>query len=103
MKLTEKVAAPFGTASRLAGRDDSPVLAQLSSPHYPDPEPACATCPGADWFLTAKHLRCFCKEHRVISWVSNDDPVLVCDARERLIEEADAEARDGDDAKGSGR
>lgn len=103
MKLTEQVTVSFGTVSRLTGEDDSPVLSQLPNDIYPNPEPGCATCPGADWYLTAKHLRCFCKEHRVISWVSNDDPVMVCDARERLIEEAESDRRAGASATGDGQ
>jgi hypothetical protein len=103
MKLTEKVTVPFGIVERLAGDDHSAVLAQLPTSVYPDPEPACATCPAADWYLTAKHLRCFCKEHRVIAWVSDDDPVLACDARERLIEEAEANNHTGENVARSGR
>ncbi len=82
---TEEVQLWFGTVTRLVGRRDSPVLAQLPVNVYPDPEPACASCPAKDWYLTRKGLRCFCGEKNVVAWVSNGDPVLVCDARERLI------------------
>lgn len=92
MNFKESVEAWFGPIERRMGEDDSAVLARLPKSEYPDPEPACATCPAKDWYLTKKALRCYCNEHRYISWVSNDDPVLVCDARERLIEEADAAA-----------
>ena len=93
---TEEVQLWFGAASRLVGRHDSPVLAQLPLSVYPDPVPACASCPAKDWYLTAKGLRCFCTEKNVVAWVSNADPVLACDARERLIAEDVADR--GDDA-----
>lgn len=80
----------FGEIRQLIGKDDSVVLAQLPLEHRPDPRPACATCPARDWYLTAKGVRCYCKEHRFVSWVSNENPVLICEARERLIEEDDA-------------
>lgn len=91
---TEEVHLPFGIVHRLVGRHDSPVLAQLSLTVYPDPVPACASCPAKDWYLTAKGLRCFCTEKNVVAWVSNADPVLACDARERLIAEDAAERSD---------
>jgi len=84
---TEQVPVPFGTLTRLVGRHDSAVLGQLPATVYPDPVPACASCPAKDWYLTTKGLRCFCGEKNVVAWVSNADPVLVCDARERLIVE----------------
>lgn len=92
MNSNEFVEVWFGAIERRMGEDDSVVLARLPKTVYPDPEPACASCSAKDWYLTKKGLRCFCNEHRFISWVSNDDPVLICDARERLIEEADAAA-----------
>jgi len=92
--LTEQAPVWFGSVKRLMGEDDSNVLAQLPKDIYPDAEPACATCPAKDWYLTAKELRCYCKERGVISWVSNDAPVMACDARERLIADAQASARD---------
>jgi hypothetical protein len=95
---TEEVQLWFGPVTRLVGRGDSAVLAQLPVGVYPDPEPGCASCPAKDWYLTRKGLRCFCTSKNVIAWVSNDDPVLVCDARERLIVE---EAEDGIDGRAS--
>ena len=92
MKDNESVTAWFGSIERRIGEADSIILARLPRSEYPDPKPACATCPAKDWYLTKKALRCFCREHRFVSWVSNEDPVLVCDARERLIEESDAAA-----------
>lgn len=88
MSSTEEAPVWFGKVERLMGEDDSAVLAQLPVGVYPDPEPACATCPAKDWYLTRKALRCFCTEHRFVSWVSNEDPVMACDARDRLIAEA---------------
>lgn len=85
MLPSEEAAVWFGSVNRLMGEDDSGVLAQLSKKEYPDPEPACATCPAKEWYLTRKELRCYCTEHRVISWVSNENSVMACDARERLI------------------
>lgn len=98
MAPTEQAPVWFGAVARQMGDDDSAVLKQLPDGIYPDPEPACATCPAKDWYLTAKALRCYCTVHGIISWVSNDDPVMACDARERLIEEAEARVR----AAGSG-
>ena len=95
MDTKETVEAWFGPIDRRMGKDDSVVLAGLPKDQYPNPEPACATCPAKDWYVTRKALRCFCKEHQYTSWVSNEDPVLVCDARERMIEEDDAAARQG--------
>lgn len=95
MNFNESVEAWFGPIERRMGEDDSVVLSRLPKNEYPDPDPACATCPAKDWYLTKKALRCFCKEHQFISWVSNEDPVLVCDARERLIKEADMRASAG--------
>jgi hypothetical protein len=88
MASIEQAPVWFGSVKRLMGDDDSSVLAQLPESIYPNPEPACATCPAKDWYLTARELRCYCKEHGVISWVSNDAPIMACDARERLIGEA---------------
>ncbi len=88
---TETVDMWFGSVTRLAGEYDSEVLTQLPYGVYPDPPPACASCPGKDWYLTAKELRCYCSARGIISWVSNDAPVMICDARERLI--ADLENR----------
>lgn len=82
---TETIDMWFGPVTRLAGEYNSKVLAQLPSGAYPDPAPACASCPGKDWYLTAKELRCYCTPRGVISWVSNDAPVMACDIRERLI------------------
>lgn len=93
MASTEQAPVWFGSIARLMGEDDSSVLAQLPESVYPNPEPACATCPAKDWYLTARELRCYCKEHGVICWVSNDAPIMACDARERLIREADARKR----------
>lgn len=93
MASTENISVWFGAVDRLMGEDDSRVLAQLPVDVYPNPEPACATCPAKDWYLTAKELRCYCKERGVISWVSNDAPVMACDTRERLVEDAQARAR----------
>ncbi|MDH7972991.1 hypothetical protein QH494_12460 [Sphingomonas sp. AR_OL41] len=91
MESKEMVEGWFGAVEQLAGADDSVVLAQLPKGAYPDPKPSCATCPAKDWYLTKKGLRCYCQEHRYVSWVSNDDPVLVCDARERLIRDAQSD------------
>jgi hypothetical protein len=84
---TEEVETWFGKVRRLIGKGDSSVLARLPAGIYPDPEPGCATCPAKDWYLTRNGLRCYCSEKNVVAWVSNDDPVMACDARERLIEE----------------
>ena len=86
----EKTTVWFGEVARTMGEDASAVLAQLPDGIYPEPEPACATCPVADWYLTKKALRCFCAEHRFIAWVSNEDPVIVCDARERRLRDGEA-------------
>lgn len=91
--MTETVDTRFGAVTRRMGKDDSAVLASLPPSEYPNPEPACATCPAKDWYVTMKTLRCYCKEYRFISWLSNDDPIMMCDPRERLIEEDDAQAR----------
>ncbi|PCG13081.1 hypothetical protein [Sphingomonas adhaesiva] len=88
----EDVELWFGPANRLVGRKDSAALAQVPHDVYPNPVPACAACPAMDWYLTRKSLRCFCTAKNVIAWVSDEDPVLVCDTRERLIEE---ETEDG--------
>jgi hypothetical protein len=95
MHVKEMRICSFGEIQQLIGKDDSVVLAQLSDEHRPDPWPACATCPARDWYLTVKGLRCYCNEHRYVSWVSNDNPVLMCEARERLIEEDAVAARGG--------
>lgn len=88
MNDKESIKLWFGPIERSMGENDSVILAGLPQSEYPNPEPACATCPAKDWYLTAKSLRCFCNQHRFVCWVSNVDPVMVCDARERLIEEA---------------
>jgi len=88
MESMEKVGVWFGEVEVSAGADDSAILAQLPEGAYPDPKPACATCPAKDWYVTKKGLRCYCHELHYVSWVSNDDPVLACEARERLIHEA---------------
>ncbi|WP_174291071.1 hypothetical protein [Sphingomonas bacterium] len=93
MASTEQAPVWFGPVSRLMGEDDSRVLAQLPKGIYPDPEPACATCPGKDWYVTAKEVRCYCTPRGVVSWVSNEAPVMACDTRERLIDDAEARAR----------
>lgn len=94
MALTEQAPVWFGSVKRLMGEDDSNVLAQLPKEIYPDPEPACATCPAKDWYLTVKKLLCYCQERGIISWVSNEDPIMVCETRERLIADVQARARD---------
>lgn len=88
MEVTEQIPVWFGAVERLMGDNDSVVLAQLPNGVYPDPEPACATCPGKDWYVTAKELRCYCNPRGVVSWVSNEGPVMACDTRERLIKGA---------------
>lgn len=88
MASTEQVPVWFGSVTRLIGADDSAVLAQLPTGVYPNPEPACATCPAKDSYLTSKELRCYCSARSVISWVSNEAPVMACDVRERLIKDA---------------
>lgn len=93
MASTEQVSVWFGSVNRLMGEDDSKLLAQLPVGVYPDPESACATCPGKDWYLTTKELRCYCTARGVISWVSNDAPVMACETRERLIVDAGLRAR----------
>ncbi|KQN01204.1 hypothetical protein [Sphingomonas sp. Leaf25] len=93
MSSTEQVKTWFGSVERCMGKDDSSVLAQLPVGIYPNPEPACATCPAKDWYLTRKGLRCYCSEKNVVAWVSNDDPVIACDARERLIKEENDNVR----------
>lgn len=101
MKHIDKVDSWCGEIQHLPGRRDSPILTQIPPAYYPSPEPACATCPAKDWYLTRNGLRCRCAEKRVISWVSNEDPVLACDTRERLLEEEEA-ANSGLSAESSG-
>ena len=72
------------------GTSSSFVLSSLSVPDYPAPEPACATCPAAVWYLTTKGPQCRCEAHGFVSWVSNVNPVLACDTRERLLNEAES-------------
>jgi hypothetical protein len=88
MESKEKVELWFGEVEVSVGAEDSAILAQLPAGAYPNPKPSCATCPAKDWYLTRKGLRCYCHERHYVSWVSNEDPVLGCDARERLIQEA---------------
>lgn len=88
MTPVEHVPTWFGSVKRRTGDNDSHVLTQLPVGVYPDPKPACASCPGKDWYLTAKELRCYCTPRGIISWVSNDAPVMACDTRERLIADA---------------
>ncbi|MGY2735040.1 hypothetical protein [Sphingomonas sp. UYP23] len=92
MTPSEQVPMWFGPVTRLVGEDESKVLAQLPVGIYPDPEPACATCPASDWYLTMKELRCYCTARGNISWVSNDAPVMACDTREQLIQDTAARA-----------
>jgi hypothetical protein len=93
MTSSEQVPMWFGSVTRLVGDDDSRVLGEMPTGIYPDPEPACATCPAKDWYVTAKELRCYCSARGVISWVSNDAPVMLCDTRDKLIEDAEQRAR----------
>lgn len=89
MKSSETATVWFGTVKRTIGKSDSSILKQLPKSMFPNPEPACATCPAKDWYLTLKQLRCYCTHHRFVSWVSNTDPVMVCDAREQMINEGE--------------
>lgn len=93
MPMIEKVTTALGEVERFKGKHTSPVLAQLPGYAYPNPRPGCATCPAADWWITVKHLRCWCTERGFVSWVSNEDPVMVCDPREELILEEEKAAR----------
>jgi hypothetical protein len=86
----EPIKTPFGAMSRSVGTGGSGTLMQLPGEHYPNPEPACALCPAASWYVTRKSLRCWCAERSYVSWLSDDDPVLVCDDCERLVMEEDA-------------
>lgn len=100
----EQIPTPFGAMTRFVGKGESRLLMQLPGGHYPDPEPACALCPAASWYVTRKRLHCWCAERSYVSWVSNDDPVLVCDDCERLImdEEADTHGAGPAPTKGQG-
>lgn len=91
MDTEESAPVWFGPVQRSVGKRDSAVLAQLPESQYPKPDPACATCPAKSWYLSAKRLHCWCKEHRFISWTSNEDPVIACDEREKLIEDDNAD------------
>lgn len=54
------------------------------------PETACATCPKAMWYRTAKRLRAFCRELRHISWHDGEqEPIIQCDGREAALAGAD--------------
>ena len=66
-----------------------PTLMAADPEERPRPPPACATCPKAMWYRTAKHgLRAFCRELRLLSWqVGDDDPVTECDGREATLHE----------------
>ncbi len=86
----EPVETPFGVMARSVGKSESKVLQQVPGEHYPNPEPACALCPAASWYLTRRSLRCWCAERSYVSWLSDDDPVLVCDDCERLVMEEEA-------------
>lgn len=102
MSSEEKINTPFGSITRSIGKSRISVLLQLPAESYPDPEPCCALCPAASWYLTLRGLHCWCAERSYVSWVSDHDPVLACDDCERLImEEAQAEKPDGSSVAGS--
>ena len=102
MSSKETINTPFGPMSRSIDEGGNSVLLQLPGASYPNPEPCCAVCPAASWYVTLRDLRCWCAERSYVSWVSDHDPVLVCDDCERLLmEEAQAETPDGSSAAGS--
>ena len=63
----------------------SPTLAALDAKHWPDPSPACETCPASLWWATAEQLKCFCTRMHVIVWDQVEAPVLRCDGRELAL------------------
>lgn len=104
MSSKEKINTPFGSMNRSIGKSRNSVLLQLPAESYPNPEPCCALCPAASWYVTRRDLRCWCAERSYVSWVSDHDPVLACDDCERLLkEEEDAENLDGANAAGTTR
>lgn len=64
-----------------------PTFGAAGSNERPAALPACATCPKAMWYRTARQgLRAFCRELRLISWrQGEDDPVTACDGREAAL------------------
>jgi len=87
MSSKETIDTPFGPMTRSVGRSVHTVLVQLPAERYPYPEPSCAICPAASWYVTLRDLRCWCAERSYVSWVSDHDPVLVCSDCERLVME----------------
>lgn len=104
MSSEEEINTPFGRMTRSIGKSRISLLLQLPAASYPNPEPCCALCPAASWYVTLTGLRCWCSERSYISWVSDHDPVLACDDCERFIlEEAHDEDPDGSNAAGTTR
>lgn len=71
--------------------ETGPTLKSASA--QPQPMPACGTCPKAMWYRTAKHLRAYCREIRLITWEEGEkDPILQCDGREAALRLSDEPA-----------
>lgn len=67
-----------------------PTFAELPPNERPQQLPACATCPKAMWYRTAKRVRSFCRELRHITWEEGEtEPILQCDGREAALMLAD--------------
>ena len=92
MSTRTAVETPLGRMFRGTVTDNMSLVMQVDDTHYPDPEPACIHCPAASWYVTTRGLHCWCSERSYVSWVSNNDVVLVCDDCERLLrDQASAE------------
>ncbi len=60
----------------------SPVLLALRAEMRPNPLPACASCPGAVWFVSEPALACFCRVMHLQTWDSlAPQPLLACDGQ----------------------
>jgi len=72
----------------------SPILQQLAPGSWPQPSPACETCPASVWFASKQVLKCFCTRMHVIVWdnTNKEPPIMMCDGREialtALLEQA---------------
>lgn len=70
----------------------SPLFKQWPKEHWPQPIPACATCPASMWRVTNSRIDCLCRSAHKISWDGRQEPTLFCDGRESAIEKLKNEA-----------
>jgi hypothetical protein len=63
----------------------SPTLARLPAESWPNPLPACASCPASGWYVTTSGLACYCTSYGRTVWSKVSPTVTACDGREKAL------------------